>query len=183
MGYNGLLTFMTVLFSFITLFTSISLFKQKKYNLLAENIASYILYLIFLIIQYKLKFHVNAFIILLVLITITGNNLIGNCLNVYNHSKYYDRFLHAFGSFSFALFYYSILAKITVHTIYPKFYVSIFVAAIGISLGCIFEIYEFIMDSTTNSKNQHVLKDTNFDLISDIIGSAIAGIASLSILF
>ena len=54
-------------------------------------------------------------------------------------------------------------------------------ATIGISLGCIYEIYEFILDSTTNSFNQHGLKDTNFDLISDVIGSLIAGIVSMLI--
>ena len=124
-----------------------------------------------------------AFIIMLVVITIVGNNLIGNCLNVYNCSKYYDRFSHAFGSFSFSLFFYSILDKITIHVIFPKLYVSIFVATIGISLGCIFEIYEFILDSNTNSNNQHGLTDTNFDLISDVIGSIIAGITSVLIFF
>ena len=158
MGYNNLLVIMTIIFSIVILFTGIAVFKKKKYNFLIENIITYIFYLIFLIVQYKLKFHVMAFIILLVLITIIGNNLIGNCLNVYNHSKYYDRFLHAFGSFSFSLFFYSILDKITLPTIYSKFYVSIFVATIGISLGCVFQIYEFILDSTTNSYNQHSLK-------------------------
>ncbi|HEX9027196.1 MAG TPA: hypothetical protein VF839_12125, partial [Clostridium sp.] len=148
-----------------------------------ENIVIYISYLIFLIIQYKLKFHVSIFIILLVLITIIGNNLVGNYLNVYNTSKCYDRFLHALGAFSFSLFNYSILSKTTMLTIHPKFYVFIFVTSIGISQGCIYEIYEFILDSTTNSYNQHGLKDTNFDLISDVIGSIIAGIVSMSIFF
>ena len=101
----------------------------------------------------------------------------------YNISKYYDRLLHAFGSFSFSLFFYSILDKITIPTIYSKFYISIFVTTIGISLGCIFEIYEFILDSTTNSNNQHGLTDTNYDLISDVIGSIAAGIASILIFF
>ncbi len=181
MEYNNLLVIMTTIFSLIILFTDIAVFKKKKYNFLIENIITYTFYLIFLIVQYKLKFHVMAFIILLVLITIIGNNLIGNCLNVYNCSKHYDRYLHAFGSFSFSLFFYSILDKIIVPTIYSTFYVSIFVATIGISLGCIYEIYEFILDSTTNSFNQHGLKDTNFDLISDVIGSLIAGIVSMLI--
>ena len=183
MEYNKLLIFMTIIFSIVTLFTSIAVFNKKKYNFLIENLVTYISYLIFLVIQYNLKFHVSIFIILLVLITIIGNNLIGNYLNVYNSSKHYDRFLHALGSFSFSLFFYSILDKVTMLTIYPHFYVSIFVASIGISLGCIYEIYEFILDSTTKSNNQHGLKDTNFDLISDVIGSTIAGIVSISIFF
>lgn len=183
MEYNTSLLIMTIVFSIITLFTGIAVFKKKKYNFLIVNIASYISYLIFLLVQYNLKFHVRAFIVCLVIITIIGNNLIGCCLNFYKSSKHYDRFLHALGSFSFSLFFYSILAKITVPTFYPKFFVSIFVAAIGISLGCILEICEFILDSTTNSKNQHGLKDTNFDLISNVIGAIIAGIFSMSIFF
>ena len=178
MGYNNLLVIMTIIFSIVILFTSVAVFKKKKYNFLIENIITYIFYLIFLISQYKLKFHVSIFIILLVLITI-----IGNYLKVYNTSKCYDRFLHALGAFSFSLFNYSILSKTTMLTIHPKFYVFIFVTSIGISQGCIYEIYEFILDSATNSYNQHGLKDTNFDLISDVIGSIIAGIASMSIFF
>ncbi len=183
MEYNELLLFMTVIFSSVILFTSIAVLIKKKYKFLIENIVTYIFYLTFLTVQYKFKFQVNAFIILLILITFIGNNLIGNYLNFYNRSKYYDRFLHAFGSFSFSLFFYSILDKIIIHTIYSKLYVSIFVATIGISLGCIFEIYEFILDLNTNSNNQHGLIDTNFDLISNIIGAIIAGIVSMSIFF
>lgn len=180
MEYHQLLVIMTAIFSFVTLFTSIGLLIKKKYRFFIENIVSYIFYLIFLILQYKLRFQINAFIIMLVLITFIGNNLVGQYLDLYNSSKYYDRFLHAFGSFSFSIFFYLILEKITIHMISPKFYNSILIAMIGISLGCIFEIYEFISDSTSTSnlKNQHGLKDTNFDLISDIIGSVIAGIIS-----
>lgn len=183
MEYNTSLSIITMIFSIVILFTTIAFFNKKKYAFLIEDIVTYISYLIFLIVQYKLKFHVNIFIILLVLITFIGNSFIGNYLNVYNTSKHYDRFLHALGSFSFSLFCYSILTKTTILTIKPKFYISIFVASIGISLGCIYEIYEFISDSTIKSNNQHGLKDTNFDLISDVIGSIIAGIVSMLIFF
>ncbi|NSB40695.1 putative membrane protein YjdF [Clostridium saccharoperbutylacetonicum] len=116
---------------------------------------------------------------MLVLISIIGNNFIGDYMDLYNSTKHYDRFLHALGSFSFALFFYSILDKLVLHITSPKYYVSIFVATIGISLGCIYEIYEFILDSTLNYNNQHGLKDTNFDLLSDVIGSIIAAITAL----
>lgn len=183
MSYNQLLIVMTIIFSLIMLYTSIAALKRKKYNYLIEDIATYAFYISFLIEQYIMKFQVRAFIIVLVIISFIGNSLIGKCLNVYNTSKYYDRFLHAFGSFSFSLFNYSILSKITTYSIYPKIYGSIFAASIGISLGCIFEIYEFISDSTTKSYNQHGLTDTNFDLISDVIGSTIAGVISYLIVF
>ena len=181
MDYSKLLIIMTIIFSAIILFTCIGEFIKKKFNLMAEDIIIYILYLIFLAAQYILSFQIKPIIILLVITTFIGNSLIGNYFNIYNTSKYYDRYLHAFGSFSFSLFFYSIIYKLTMESISSKSYVAIFVTTIGISLGCIFEIYEFISDSTINSHNQHGLKDTNFDLISNIIGSTIAGIISISI--
>ena len=166
MGYNILLLLMTVIFSAVMLFIGVAAIVKKRYTLLPEHIATYIFYLAFLII-------------FMVLITLIGNSLIGKYLYVYNTSKHYDRFLHAFGAFSFALFYYSILHKLAMPIVSSKFYIGVFVAAIGISIGCIFEIYEFIADSITTSNNQHGLKDTNFDMISNIIGSSIAGIVSI----
>jgi hypothetical protein len=182
MNYYKILVIMTIIFSLVMLFTITSALKNRKYSFLFEDITTYVSYLIFLVLQYILNFQVKSFIIFLVLITIIGNSLIGNYLNLYNSSKYYDRFLHALGSFSFSLFYYSILIKTTALTISPKFYISIFIAILGISLGCIFEIYEFITDSTRKIKNQHGLVDTDFDLISDVIGSVSAGILSIFIL-
>lgn len=178
MIYNQVIILMSILFFIVILFTCIGELMKKKYPFFFGNIIICILYFIFLIAQYRYKFYVNLIIISLVLITFIGHSLIGQYLNVYKSSKYYDRFLHAFGSLSFSLFFYSIINNITLHPTKSKFYVSIFVATIGISLGCIFEVCEFILDSTTNSKNQHGLKDTNFDMISDIIGATIAGIVA-----
>lgn len=185
MGYNQSLTLITVVFSINILLISIADFVKKKKSYLIENLISYVFYLAFLIVQSIFDFHVELFIILLVQITIIGNNLIGKYLEVYNRSIYYDRFLHALGSFSYALFFYSILEKVTVHTVSSRVYASLFVTALGISFGCLYEIYEFILDSTSkkNNNNQHGLTDTDFDLISDVIGSAIAGIISSSIFF
>lgn len=179
MNYNTLLLIMTIIFSIITIYTCINIIIKKRYKLLGETIVAYIAYLFFLFIQYKYAFKINIYIIMLVLISIIGNNFIGDYMDLYNSTKHYDRFLHALGSFSFALFFYSILDKLVLHITSPKYYVSIFVATIGISLGCIYEIYEFILDSTLNYNNQHGLKDTNFDLLSDVIGSIIAAITAL----
>lgn len=183
MGYNQLLILMTVIFSLVTLFIIIALIIKKQYPFLIVNIVTYVSYIAFLIVQYMMDFQVETYIIVFVLITIIGNNLIGQFLNFYITSQYYDRYLHLFGSFSFALFFYSMLDKIIIPDIRSKIYISIFVASIGISLGCILEIGEFIMDikNNSNKKNQHGLKDTDTDMISNVIGSITAGIASIYI--
>ncbi|MFT9057152.1 MAG: hypothetical protein ABF449_11180, partial [Ethanoligenens sp.] len=73
------------------------------------------------------------------------------------------------------------ISHYTGYVLSSKIYKAGFVATIGISLGCLFEIYEFILDSISHSNHQHGLTDTNFDLISDVIGAVIAGIVAMSI--
>ncbi len=183
MDYNQLLILITVLFTLVTLFIIMTVIIKKQYPFLIVNIVTYIAYITFLIVQYMMEFKVETFIIVFVLITIIGNNLFGQYLNFYNTTKFYDRYLHVFGCFSFALFFYSLLDKIIKPDIDSKVYTSVFVISIGISLGCILEIVEFIMDikKKTNQKNQHGLIDTDTDMISNVIGSIAAGIASIYI--
>ncbi|MDF2614534.1 MAG: hypothetical protein K0S71_2320 [Clostridia bacterium] len=181
MGYNELLVLIPVVFTIIIIIIGIADFLKKKKSHFIENLVSYILYIIFLISQYVFGFYVKPFIIILALITIIGNNLVGKTLNFYYRSKHFDRFLHGFGAFSYALFFYDILDKTIKPVIDSRLYVSIFVAALGIAYGCIYEIYEFILDSVSQSNNQHGLKDTNFDLLSNVIGAIIAGIISSKI--
>lgn len=181
MGYNQSINLLTIFFSIVTLSICIAVIVKKKQGMIAVNIISYVFYLIFLYLQYKLNFRVRIFIILLVLIAFIGNNYLGVYLDFYHRSKYYDRYLHVFGSFSFSLFFYSILDKIVAPAVSSKIYISIFIASIGIAFGCLFEIGEFIIDSKSkkSSKHQHGLKDTDYDLISNVIGSAAAGIISM----
>lgn len=185
MDYNTLLIIMTVIFSLSILLIGAADLIKKKYSYFIENMVSYILYLIFLAAQYRFNFRVTLFIILLVQTTIIGNNLIGKYFNFYYRSQHFDKFLHAFGAFSYSLFFYDLLDKITVYTLDSKLYVSLFVTTIGISFGCLYEIYEFMLDSAGKSTlmNQHGLQDTNFDLIFNVIGAALAGILSLWIFF
>ena len=116
------------------------------------------------------------------MIAIFGHTYFGNLLNFYNSSKHFDRYLHAFGSFSFALFVYSIIEKSINPVISSKLYSAIFVVALGISMAVVFEIIEFTHDSLLKTKKQKGLKDTDFDLISDVIGAIIAGVFAFYVL-
>ena len=174
---------MTFIFTIFIIFIAIAFLIKKKYSFFIGTVIAYISYLLFLFVQYKLNFQINRYIILLVLLTILGHLLIGEYFNFYNKTKYYDRFLHVLGAFAFSLFSYSIISKIIMPNNSSKIYISIFVAAIGISLGVFLEILEFILDISRKKNNQKGLKDTNFDLISNVIGSTLAGVFSLFIIF
>lgn len=187
MNYNSFLIILTGLFSVAIIFTCIVDVRNRKRNLIISPILSLALYLAFLFLQYALKLQINAFVILLLLIAIIGDHTLGYSFDLYNRSTHYDRYLHAFGTFSFALFFYLLLSQLFNHFALPiaapKLYTAIFVSTIGISLGCIFEIVEFISDSKSKGqkhpKHQRGLRDTNFDLISDVIGAVLAGVCSL----
>jgi uncharacterized membrane protein YjdF len=60
----------------------------------------------------------------------------------------------------------------------PKLYAAIFVFSVGITIGAIFEIIEFTFDKAKHTKMQKGLKDTDLDLIFDVIGSVAAAIIS-----
>ncbi|MBE6033778.1 MAG: hypothetical protein E7222_03650 [Clostridiales bacterium] len=61
-------------------------------------------------------------------------------------------------------------------------YTFLLVTTLGITIGVLFEIAEFIHDSFSKKmKCQHGLADTDFDLIFNVFGSAIAGLLSIFI--
>jgi hypothetical protein len=174
--YRLFIILLTCFFTIIQVFISIGYISKKKYSFLIENILIYFIYLFFIFMQYKFKFFIEWYLLAFVIFTVLGHVLIGEFFDLYKTLKYFDRCLHAFGSFSFSLFSYSFIAK-TIHPVgSPRLFTVIFIINLGISLGAIFEIMEFAVDTFLKTKSQSGLKDTNVDLIADIIGSIAAGL-------
>lgn len=181
MEYNQLLMLITVIYTLATLFTAVAVTIKKKYNFLICNIVTYALYIAFLITQYMLNFRIRIFIIALVILTLIGNSLVGQYLDLYMKSRTYDRYLHILGCFSFALFFYYLIANVTSAAAGPDVYVALYVASLGITAGCLLEILEYCIDSKSRKgmKNQHGLRDTDTDMIANVIGASIAGVVSV----
>lgn len=96
----------------------------------------------------------------------------------YTRSHIFDRYLHAYGSFAYALFLYSLITRLIHAEVSPKLFGAIAVAFTGIAAGAIFEIIEYFIDKRMPVKTQRGLKDTDVDLICDVIGSVAAGVAA-----
>jgi hypothetical protein len=60
----------------------------------------------------------------------------------------------------------------------PKLYAAIFVFALGITIGTVFEIIEFVFDKSKHTKMQKNLKDTDVDMVFNVIGSVFAAVIS-----
>ncbi len=176
---------MALVISIIEIYMIINLYRQKRHEYFFENIGIYGVVLIFLLGQYYFEFQIKGYIILFVLFSIIGHSFVGEYLDYYNKSKYYDRFLHFFGTFSFTLFAYSIIYLIEKPIHYSPLYVSLFVTTLGIAMGVLFELLEFAHDTFMKSdiQAQHGLKDTNLDLMGNVIGALLAGVLSFFVFY
>ena len=136
-----------------------------------------VLFLCFLLALYMARISLPYAVLLLCMATVFLHTFVGLFLDYYSRSKIFDRYLHGFGSFSFALVLYLTLAKVMQQG-GSVFFRAVFVAALGIAAGTVFEIMEFTHDSKSKIKMQRGLKDTNFDLLCNIVGSVAAALLS-----
>ena len=157
-------------------YTAIRLAQKKKASYCRHTITGTVLLLSYILADYLFKLSVPKYTLILVMLALLIHTVFGFMFDCYLKSKLFDRYLHAFGAFSFALFLYAIIEAIWNPITVPTVYSSLFVATLGISSGVIFEIIEFIEDSLSKTRNQKGLTDTDWDLIADMTGSAIAGI-------
>lgn len=111
------------------------------------------------------------------------HTFIGYYKDRYTRSHKFDRYLHAYGCFAYALFLYSLLTRLIAAQVKPMLFEAIMVAFTGIAIGAIFELIEFLIDQKMPVKTQRGLIDTDVDLICDVIGSVLAGAASYIIVF
>ncbi len=97
--------------------------------------------------------------------------------NLYITSTTFDKYLHIFGIYTVEpLFAYSIAKKIMEIPYNLKVNIFLHVTLLGVSIGTIFELIEFLGDITTKPTipNQHGLLDTDLDMAANLIGALIA---------
>jgi uncharacterized membrane protein YjdF len=105
----------------------------------------------------------------------------GFYLNLYNRSKTFDRIIHGFGAFSFAILFYYLFSNFLQYGGSRSFH-AFYILLLGISLGAVYEIVEFGVDARQDLKLQRGLKDTNYDMAADAVGAAAASVFAYFIL-
>ncbi len=102
----------------------------------------------------------------------------GTYLNLYHKSETFDLLLHLFGTYSFTLFYYSLLNHFSPKPNSINIREIILIISLGIAIGTVFELFEFLYDlfNKPSSHSQLGLVDTNLDLIFNIIGAFLASL-------
>ena len=164
-----------IVFTLLLLYAATDLFKKGKKTLAKAVLSVYIFYAIAFFAVRIFALSVPPYILLLTMLGVFVICFFGYYREWFNRSKVFDRYLHAFVPFSFALFVYCIIQNLFL-TGGSRAYQSLFVFTIGISLGTFNELLEAGIDAKSNANNQRGLKDTNMDLLGDLIGSLLAGV-------
>lgn len=167
--------FLTIFFSITTFLIVIGLIYQEKYLSAFALTAVYLCYLLILYLENKNYFKINHFIKFLLMTTVILHALLGECCSLYQNTIWFDKALHVFGTFSFSLFFYSIINSTTMFDSNSKIFTFILIISIGIASSVVFESVEFVFDIILKTENQHGLVDTNLDMIGNTLGAVLAG--------
>lgn len=168
--------FANYIFIIIQFITITALAIANKINNVGEVLFVTSLFIGYIFLGKKYSFYVSNYIHICLGIVVIVHSFAGKYLNLYIESVYFDKYLHVFGTYAVTLFFYSIFKNIMGISFISKISNFLYVILLGVSIGAIFEILEFIVDITIspNISNQQGLLDTNLDMIANLIGSLIA---------
>lgn len=150
--------------------------EKKERALIMAVIPAYLLYTAFFLAAHFLRLKIPDIVMVFTMLSLFVHTFFGFFLRLYGRSKTFDRFGHALGTFAFSQAAYFTLTSLFSEAI-PKLFAAIIIGTLGVTLGVFVEIIEFALDSRKKKelRLQKGLKDTDFDLIADIIGSTAAG--------
>ena len=153
-----------------------------NYDYMRMTIGNLIFWLVYIILEFKLKWGIPLYIRIAIILSIISNDVFGEFFNLYVASVLFDRVQHVFGTYSLTLWSFFIIQQIVkMKFIQRKLLIIIFIL-LSTSLGTFYEVFEFLQDELYKPviKNQPSLLDTNLDLISNFTGGIIALIHYLS---
>ncbi|HWR21967.1 MAG TPA: hypothetical protein VN366_00690 [Feifaniaceae bacterium] len=169
-------------FSGFIIYAIVALNKKGRKQPAKAVLSAYIVFALVYLVIWIFAFSVPPYVILLAMLAVFIDCFFGYYLNWYNRSKVFDRYLHAYGAFSFALLTYCLIKNLF-EAGGSRAFRSLFVFAAGMALGAVFELVEAAVDQKSGAGAQRGLKDTNTDMLGNLIGSALAGLFAYCFLF
>lgn len=150
----------------------LKLYREKKISRAKAAVSTCVFYFLLLFGIFLFRLRVPYWTILLTMPAAFINGFCGQYLGMYYRSIVFDRYLHAYGSFSFSLLFFYLLRNfLTISG--SRLFLAVFVFLLGNTLGVLFELLEFSRDmrSPSTSKSQHGLKDTDMDMVCNLLGA------------
>lgn len=144
----------------------------------ARNVAVKIgAWLVYSCIEVKYGIQLNNGLRTGVMLVLISDSFWGLYCNLYSASSVFDKVQHVFGSYAFSLFAYSVICQVG-RPVINRGFSFVFILSLGLAIGALYEIGEFLGDIVTNPKipSQPNLLDTDLDLIADMAGALLAAI-------
>lgn len=164
------------IFFIIQIIALILFFSNKQYDYLYETVIILGCILFIACVSYRYKLLIPNYVVVIVLLSLSAHIIGGQLFNLYVKSNTFDKYLHIFGTYSFAIlgYFYLRIYDITL-TKRKRLIITIM---IGISLATIYELMEFTIDYFIKPAvpAQSGLLDTNLDLLADLFGAVLAGV-------
>jgi VanZ family protein len=174
-------TVLTIVFILFCAAELYNVFKLKKMNqklMMQAALISFSVFVLLMIVYWLVKLKIPEILLIFAMIAIWCNSYFGYSRYLFETSRIFDRFMHAYGTFSYTLLVFAILRNF-VQTGGSKLFVILFVFTLGNTIGALFEIFEFYSDMKKGTHAQQGLKDTNMDMIFNVIGSVAAALYTL----
>lgn len=169
-----------VTFGILTVFCVFAiyqLFKEGKKPYAKAAISTYGVFAVLFLVIGIFKVNIPPYTLILGMLTIFGACFLGHYLGGYTKSRTFDRYLHAFGSFSFSLLIYFFMEHF-ITTGGSLLFRAIVVFLMGNTLGVFFELIEMYHDvkKKKEPKSQKGLRDTDMDMLFNLMGAFLAGV-------
>lgn len=165
-----------ITFLIIQVIAIIKFLGNKQYDFAYETLIIIAGSLLLTYLEIKKNLPISNYLRALVFVAISGHTIGGELFGLYVISHVFDKFLHVFGTYSFAMLGYVLLGLYN----FPlsRKVQFIIMIMIGLSLGTFYELWEFAIDRFMKPPiaAQSGLLDTNLDLLADLIGSLLAAL-------
>jgi len=154
----------------------------RKEKLAAKSVAiSFVSLLLLAVAACIFGWNIPDLAFILAMGSMAVHSYFGYYRNLYNRSRRFDRIAHALGSFSSAILVYYLLSNFFLYG-GSRAFQALYVMLLGIALGAVYEIVEFVIDLKESIHMQRGLRDTNLDIIFNIIGSVAAAALAFFVL-
>lgn len=174
--YRTYLLISTVLFIVLQAVIMFGLIGKGYYDFTRSVAITTSLWIVYTFIEVKYNAYMNHYVRAAAMTAITIDAFFGYYLAYYLTSFTFDKLLHAFGTYAFALFAYVLVVQLLK---FPAggLFKFILATSLGLSIGAFYEIIEFLVDTFSNPiiPSQVNLLDTDLDIVCDAIGAIIAG--------
>jgi uncharacterized membrane protein YjdF len=174
-NYKLMMLGITVLFLASQILILLGLAGEGHFDYCRSVMVTACFWIVYTLLETRYGLYLNNYIRALMVLTLVSDGFFGYYLDLYATSTIFDKFLHAFGTYSLSLFAYVLVVQLLDKPVKRSFK-FILVVCLGLSIGAFYEIIEFITDSISHPvpPSQPSLLDTDLDLIGDTIGALLA---------